>query len=92
MTNRRRNYERLVEMWGELKALMRRRFVLSHYYRDLYQKLQTLTQGSRSLEDYHKEIEVAMIRANVEEDREVTMARFLSCLNMDIANVIKLQH
>jgi hypothetical protein len=28
-----------IETWGELKALMRRRFVPSHYYRDLYQKL-----------------------------------------------------
>ncbi|XP_042972946.1 uncharacterized protein LOC122304748, partial [Carya illinoinensis] len=92
VTNRRRNYERSVETWGELKALMRRRFVPSHYYRDLYQKLQNLTQGSRSVEDYHKEMEVAMIRANVEEDREATMARFLCGLNREIANVVELQH
>ena len=37
--NRRRNYERPIETWEEMKATMRRRFVLSHYYRDLYQKL-----------------------------------------------------
>ena len=29
-----------------------------------------------------------MIRANVEEDREVTMARFLNGLNRDIANIV----
>jgi hypothetical protein len=92
VTNRRRNTERPVETWGELKALMRRRFVPNHFYRDLYQRLQNLTQGSRSVEDYHKKMEVAMIRANVEEDREATMARFLSGLNRDIANVIELQH
>jgi hypothetical protein len=33
-----------------------------------------------------------MIRANVEEDQEATMARFLSGLNRDIANVVELQH
>ena len=44
------------------------------------------------MEDYHKEMEVAMIRANVEEDREATMARFLNGLNRDIANVVELQH
>jgi hypothetical protein len=92
VTNRRRNNERPVETWGELNAIMRRRFVPSHFYRDLYQKLQNLTQGSRSVEDYHKEMEVAMIRANVEEDREATMARFLSGLNRDIANIIELKH
>ena len=90
--NRRRNYERPIETWEEMKATMRRRFVLSHYYRDLYQKLQSLTQGYRSVDDYHKEMEIAMIRANVEEDREVTMARFLNGLNRDIANVVELQH
>ena len=61
VTNRRRNNERPVETWGKLKAFMRRRFVPSHFYRDLYQKLQNLTQGSRSVEDYHKEMEVAKI-------------------------------
>ena len=37
--NRRRNYERPIEMWEEMKATMRRQVVPSHYYRDLYQKL-----------------------------------------------------
>ena len=90
--NRRRNYERPIETWKEMKATMRRRFVLSHYYRDLYKKLQSLTQGYRSVDDYHKEMEIAMIQANVEEDREATMARFLNWMNRDIANVVELQH
>ena len=75
-----------------MKATMRRRFVPGHYYRDLYQKLQSLTQCYRSVDDYYKEMEIAMIRANVEEDREATMARFLNGLNQDIANVVELQH
>ena len=33
-----------------------------------------------------------MIRANVEEDREATMAWFLNGLNWDIANIVELQH
>jgi hypothetical protein len=36
--------------------------------------------------------EVAMIRANVEEDREATMARFLHRLNREIADVVEMQH
>ena len=92
MMNRRRNYKRPIETWEEMKATMRRRFVPSHYYRDLYQKLQSLTQGYKSADDYHKEMEIVMIRASVEEDREATMARFLNGLNQDIANVVELQH
>ncbi|XP_040955925.1 uncharacterized protein, partial [Gossypium hirsutum] len=91
-TSRRRNGERPISTWTEMKAVMRKRFIPSYYYRELYQKLQNLTQGNRSVEDYFKEMEIAMIRANVEEDREATMARFLAGLNRDIANVVELQH
>ena len=37
------------------------------------------------MDDYHKKMEIAMIRANVKEDREATMARFLNGLNRDIS-------
>ncbi|RVW13255.1 Transposon Ty3-G Gag-Pol polyprotein [Vitis vinifera] len=67
--NKRRNYERPIETWEEMKATMR-----------------------RHVDDYHKEMEIAMIQANVEEDREATMARFLNGLNRDIANMVELQH
>ena len=64
----------------------------NHYYRDLYLKLQGLNQGYKTVDEYHKEMEITMIRANVVEDREATMARFLNGLNRDIANVVELQH
>ena len=88
----RMNGERPVQSWGEMKVLMRRRFVPNHYYRDLYLKLQGLNQGYKTVDEYHKEMEIAMIRAKVVEDREATMVRFLIGLNGDIANVVELQH
>ncbi|XP_057418510.1 uncharacterized protein LOC130712707 [Lotus japonicus] len=75
-----------------MKAVMRRRFVPSHYHRDLHRKLQSLTQGSMSVEDYYKEIEIVMMRANIEEDREATMARFIGGLKKEIADVVELQY
>jgi len=53
---------------------------ISHYHKDLHRKLQTLTQGSMSMEDYYKEMEIAMVRANVEEDCETTMTRIIGGL------------
>jgi len=50
-----------------------------------------ITQGSKSVEEYQKELEVALIRANVNEDKEVTMSMFLNGLNRDITNVVELQ-
>ena len=70
--SRRRNGERPVQSWGEMKVLMRRRFVPNHYYRDLYLKLQGLNQGYKTVDEYHEEMEIAMIRANVVEDREAS--------------------
>jgi hypothetical protein len=55
-------------------------------------KLQGLNQGSRFVDEYFKEMEIIMIRANVIEDRKATMARFLYGLNRNIANVVELQH
>jgi hypothetical protein len=55
-------------------------------------KLQGLNQGSRFVDEYFKDIEIIMIRANVIEDRKATMARFLYGLNRNITNVVELQH
>lgn len=46
----------------------------------------------KSVDDYYKEMEITMIRDNVVEDREAIMARFLTRLNREIANVVELQH
>ena len=42
------------------------------------------------MEEYYKEMEVMMIRANIEEDQEATMARFLAGLNREIHNAVEL--
>ena len=71
---RARNEEPLVETWVEMKRIMRKRYVPASYTRDLKFKLQKLSQGSKGVEKYYKEMEVLMIQAKIEEDEEVTMA------------------
>ena len=90
--NMRRNREPDVETWEEMKRVMRKRFVSTYYYRELYNKLQNLRQGNRSVKEYYKEMKVAMTRANIEEDLEATMARFLAGLKRHIQNMVELQH
>ncbi|XP_073304576.1 uncharacterized protein [Primulina huaijiensis] len=92
VTTRRRYNERPIETWDEMKRVMRKRFVPNHYYREMFKKLQTLRQGVKSVEDYYKEMEVVMIRANIEEDNEATMARFLCGLNREIQDQVELRH
>ena len=40
--NKRRNREPAVETWEEMKRVMRKSFVSTYYYRELYNKLQKL--------------------------------------------------
>ncbi|XP_010530537.1 PREDICTED: uncharacterized protein LOC104807122 [Tarenaya hassleriana] len=82
--SRRRNGEHAIDTWTELKMIMRRRFVPTTYHRDIHQRLSRLIQGSKSVEDYFKDMEMLMTRANVEEEDEATMARFIGGLNQDI--------
>ena len=62
-----------------------------YYNCDLFKKLQLLKQGTKSVEEYYKEMEIAMIRANVKEDDEQTMARFLNGLNHPIKKIADFQ-
>ena len=87
-----RNYERQIDIWDEMKFLMRRRFVPGHYYRILYQRLQNLSQCTKNVDEYFKEMELAIIRTNVKEDRVAIMARFVNGLNHDIAYIVELHH
>ena len=79
-------------MWEDLKQIMRKRFIPGYYHRNLHHKLQTLTQGSMTVEDYFKEIEMVMMRADIREDEEATMARFLGGLRPEIADIVEVQH
>ncbi|PKI58547.1 hypothetical protein CRG98_021059 [Punica granatum] len=75
MINRRRNREPPIDTWEEMKRVMRKRFVPSYYYRELYNKLQSLRQGNRSVEEYFKEMEVAMIRADADLTKDCETRR-----------------
>src|SRR3954468_20118833 len=77
--------------WEEMKQVMRLRFVPQHYTRDLYQRLQTLKQGYKTVEEYYKEMELAMIRANVKKSEEQAMARFLNGLNYQVKKITNFQ-
>ncbi|RDY14379.1 hypothetical protein CR513_00563, partial [Mucuna pruriens] len=52
-----------IESWDELKREMRKRFVPSFYNRDLFVKLQRIYQGTKSVKEYFKKMEVTLIRA-----------------------------
>ena len=74
-----------------MKDVIRACFVSTYYNRNLSKKLQLLKQGTKSVEEYYKEMDIAMIRANVMEDDEQTMAYFLNGLNHPIKKIADFQ-
>ncbi|XP_070046737.1 uncharacterized protein [Nicotiana tomentosiformis] len=75
-----------IATWAEMKRVMRKRFIPSHFQRELQQRLQTLKQGSMYVDEYFKVMDMAMIQANCMEEEEATVARFLNVL-FNIINV-----
>ncbi|RDY10589.1 hypothetical protein CR513_04861, partial [Mucuna pruriens] len=75
---------RHADTWPNLKREMRLRFLLASYVRDLYKRLQRVYQGSKSVEEYYKDMEVTLMRANIVESNEATMAYFRHILNREI--------
>ena len=57
----------LINTWQDMKRVLRERFVPSYYGRDLHNKLQRLIQGNRSGNEYYKEMEISLIRAQIKE-------------------------
>ena len=45
-----------------------------------------------SVEDYYKEMEMTIMKANLREDGEATMTRFLHGLRLEIVEVVEFQH
>jgi len=83
--------EPMVDSWTEMKRIMRKIYISASYNRDLQLKLQRMTQGNRSVEEYFKEMEVTMIRVGMNEENEAPMTRFLNGLKDDIRDVVEMQ-
>jgi hypothetical protein len=86
---REENLREPIATWEEMKLEMHTRFVPDHYTRDLFNKLQKLTQGTKSVEEYFKEMELTMMRLKLEEKEEQTMARFFNGLKYPIKRIVE---
>jgi hypothetical protein len=77
------------QTWIALKRVMRARFVPSYYARDLINKLQQLKHGARTVEEYYQELQIGMLRCNLEEREDAATARFFTGLNHEIQDILE---
>ena len=82
---------REIDTWTDMRRVMRKRYVPTNYNRTMRQRLQRLSQGSLTVEEYYKEMEMALVRAKIEQEIKDTMTHFLNGVNPDIRDVVELQ-
>ncbi|KAK1561298.1 hypothetical protein QYE76_037242 [Lolium multiflorum] len=80
-----------IDTWEDMKEEMQARFVPTHYKTDLFNKLQKLKQGTKTVEEFFKEMELTMMRANIQESENQTIARFFNGLNYPIKKIVEFQ-
>ena len=76
--------------WNDLKVCMPVRVLPLHYRKKLLFKLQRLHQGSRTVDEYYKDLEVTFIKINMHESEVSKIARFVSELRRGIQNILEL--
>ena len=77
------------QTWDALKRVMRARFVPSYYARDLLHNLQQLRLGTKSVEEYYQELQMGMLRCQIEDGEEPSIARFVGGLNREIRDIVE---
>lgn len=80
-----------IATWEEMKEEMHAHFVPSHYMTDLFNNLQKLKQGTKTVEEFYKEMELTMMRANIQEPEKQTIARYFHGLNYPIKRIVEFQ-
>ncbi|KAK1648750.1 hypothetical protein QYE76_066555 [Lolium multiflorum] len=80
-----------IDTWEDMKEEMEARFVPKHYKTDLFNKLQKLKQGTKTVEEFFKEMELTMMRANIQESENQTITRFFNGLNYPIKRIVEFQ-
>ncbi|VFQ83899.1 unnamed protein product [Cuscuta campestris] len=75
-TKRSRDEKPPVDTWQKMKTLLKKKFLPTEYVRENFARLQTLRQGSKSVEDYTREFEELLLRCNLQENEEQTFGLY----------------
>lgn len=91
VTERRKNRQRQLDSWVDMKDLMRRRYVPPYFQRDLQKRFRKLYQGNKTVEEYYEEFEHLRSRLDTDEADETLMTHFLDRLQERISRKVERQ-
>ncbi|GKV07344.1 hypothetical protein SLEP1_g19138 [Rubroshorea leprosula] len=89
--SREREGRNKIRTWEKMRRELTRKFLPDRYYQDNFVKFHNLQQKSLTVEEYTMEFEQLMMKCDVREKEEQTIARYLGGLDNDISKVVQLQ-
>lgn len=79
-----------VTTWRKMKRCMRANFIPHNYQRLMYQRLQNLKQGAKSVEDYTTEFYQLIARNDIQETDEQLVSRYIGGLRVQIMESVNM--
>ncbi|GJS17446.1 putative nucleotidyltransferase, ribonuclease H [Tanacetum coccineum] len=79
-----------VTSWRKMKKLLRENFIPHNYQRLMYQRLQNLKQGTKSVEDYTTEFYQLIARNDIQETDDQLVSRYIGGLRVQIMDSVNM--
>ncbi|GJU98403.1 reverse transcriptase domain-containing protein [Tanacetum coccineum] len=76
--------------WRKMKKLLRENFIPHNYQRLMYQRLQNLKQGTKSVEDYTTEFYQLIARNDIQETDDQLVSRYIGGLRVQIMDSVNM--
>ena len=86
-----REGRRKIVIWEKMKRELKRKYLLDNYRQDAYMKIHNFRQKDMSVEEYTTEFDSLMIKGDLRETEEQSIARYLGGLKYEIFDVVSLQ-
>ncbi|XP_031375447.1 uncharacterized protein LOC116189849 [Punica granatum] len=88
---REREGKRRIVTWEKMKRELKKKFLPASYKQDIFSRLYNFKQEELTVEKYTAEFEHLMMKCDIVEPEEQTIARYLGGLRSEIRNVVQLQ-
>ncbi|CAL9217068.1 unnamed protein product, partial [Arabidopsis halleri] len=85
-STRARNGKTAIQSWDKLKKKLKDTFIPHNYDRTMYNKLQNLKQGARSVDEYAEEFYLLLTRNEIANSQIQLVSRFIGGLRPQLQN------